>query len=734
MLPMGYVTSTFSKYNNKCIFFYRSNRTIIIIGVFILIPLLFGGTIKCDELVADPCSKDMMKWSYYRPQFHEYMSDLSPFQPHQAKYFYFNECILSNVNATANTVYTFKPNSVTGTFIAANCNLLTIPKGLFDSLHELRNVSMAGAGITQLLRSDLTGANQLASLNLSSNTIAQLDANVFQHSPALTSIDLSFNQIATIDRSTFDGLTSLVVLLLNHNRLTTFNAALGKQIKILRLNNNRIDRFEPELSLVADTILTELSLGNNLLTALNESIHIDYSQTDKIDLSNNPLVIMVDSKFESTQFLNISNTSTTICYISTTVKILDASNNQIGSIVVTDALRSPIEEFSLSHNNVSSVKNLTELKYLRNLDLSFNPINDFEIDSFANMISLEQLILENCGLKTIDYGTFSHLRSLTHLDISYNRLGSFDLGMLSFQRKLQQLYVDGNDLRTLDVSEFVLLFPYLEYVGINDNQFNCSYLTDMVRAIAKNHIKLVVATRTTNGTNVLGMACLRNSNDLNVWSMPPVHAHNHTEAFAAVEQKINSIMENVKAISQSDDSLGKKEYDRDMTLLRQQMMKLQNDVDLKLIDQKSDIVLTISKLFADGISNSSSDDYANLKYELDNNRRVTLERFQTLTDRLNSLAELLTETIKNNNNDEIGTVAKMDALYRTGGTTKDLTSSISNNNYWQVAFVCSAVLIVLFGICCGVAYVVYKRRQQVTNSRRDRMLNAESINTINTMI
>lgn len=682
--------------------------------------------ITCQDEVEDQCARKSNIWSYktyngYRIEFpHPY-----GVYPTSKPVFFYENCELTDIHATANTIFKFKTNSDTLTLSATNCNLPTIPNGLFEQIMFLDTVSLIRVGMTQLKSQHFNGAHRLTILNLSSNKIEELEPNVFQSLSSVKSIDLSNNNISTIDRNAFSGVDSLAVVFLNNNSIATFNCGFGSNIKALRLNHNRIVAFEPDLA--ASTVLTELELSENMLTTLNESLRIDYAQMARLDISNNPLkVIMYDAKFVSSEFLNITNTSASTCYISKTTQVLDASFNRIRNIVVNDADHSPIEELLLSHNQLTLVHNLTKLKYLKKLDLSFNAINDIGFNTFANMVELRILKLENSGLKTIDFGTFSHQRTLVELDISFNRLGNIDFNMLLFQRRIQLLHIGGNDLTTLNATDLMSIFPGLEQIGLSDNQFNCSYLTEILKVLNDKNVNVIVTNKVTNTTNVKGMGCHKNSKDLNTWSLPPIHMSNHTEAFEVIEEKINNIIRNVKVIGQRNDSLTRQQYQWDITGLRQQLMQIKNDMDLKLMNQKSDIILTVAQLFDD--SNNRSDEYATLNYQMDNNRRVALERFQTLSERLNSITQLIHEPNKESIN-----LPKMDALVHDDDHKYVENNKVESNGLSSLVIMIGITLVVFAVLFIGIGYVIRNRNKYFIRRGR-RSMDTGSVNTINTSI
>lgn len=63
-----------------------------------------------------------------------------------------------------------------------------------------------------------------------------------------------------------------------------------------------------------------------------------------------------------------------------------------------------------------------DLKKLKNLDLSFNPLNALPIDVFRDINHLGVLKCRQCHLKILDPGLMRELLFLIELDFGYNKV------------------------------------------------------------------------------------------------------------------------------------------------------------------------------------------------------------------------------------------------------------------------------------------------------------------------
>lgn len=634
-------------------------------------------------------------------------------------------CLINDIIATNKTFFRFSLNTVE-TLIATNCSLITIPNGLFSNFVMLKHMSFVSAGIETLTADDFIAATHLYTIAMSNNSIEALGNNTFSAASELHQVDLSYNKISTIDSSTFEYLNRLEVILLNNNRISVFACRFSSSaIKELQLQMNRIHTFQPIL--VAGTRLTELSLAQNLLTTLNDTLDAEYwSHITKLDIAvNNPLLTLISGNkpFESTEFLNISHSTYSTCYISATLTILDASHNRIDSVCVQDANSSVLEELSLSKNQLTSMTNLTQLKYLRKLDLSFNNITDLNHNSFAHMIQLEMLYLESTGLQRLDYGMFSHLQSMRVLDLSYNRLRTIDLKLLLFMHEMKELFFEGNDLTSLDYESIPKQFPVLRFLGLADNQFNCSYLMDLLRCLSLSDIELKPSDSSsvrTKSPNIFGIQCHINSTTTTSYSpmAPTQHQTEHAGAFKAIETKINAIVSDVTAMKtpSSSDLMTKRKFQTDISTLQDDLERFNATMNDRLFDQKLDIVSSVSRLYSG--SDNRTDEYLNLKFRIDENRQINLERFHALSERLDRMVAEV------NNWRQQAPSSATKTLMLTGGGQELGKTNISS---WLLA-VLGTVLTISIAICMAVALVLC-RNKCVQPARR-----SASSATIHTLI
>lgn len=215
----------------------------------------------------------------------------------------------------------------------------------------------------------------------------------FYNSPNIECLNL----VGDFSYLNFDNLVRLKTLILN-----------GKIKKIKKFNFNLFKKLCSQLT------------------------YLDIS-LDQIDDSN------IEKLFYGRHFPNLTDLrlkSTKITKLEK--KLFDGLSNLV-------SLQLPFNKLlkSVDHDAFSN------LKQLRNLDLSFNCIDSLEKEHFSELVNLETLQLNRNGIKTINNNMFSDLNKLNNIDLSYNKIEN--VNQKSFAG-LQNLKIDlaGNRINNKD--------------------------------------------------------------------------------------------------------------------------------------------------------------------------------------------------------------------------------------------------------------------------------------------
>ena len=102
-------------------------------------------------------------------------------------------------------------------------------------------------------------------------------------------------------------------------------------------------------------------------------------------------------------------------------------------------------------------------------NLPRNASERLSAQDFAGLSSMEVLVLNDNGLKSLPAGIFNRLGSLTHLYLSHNELKSLPAGIFNGLGSLTHLHLNDNKLESLDEDVFSDLTT-LEILHLNNNE------------------------------------------------------------------------------------------------------------------------------------------------------------------------------------------------------------------------------------------------------------------------
>lgn len=322
-----------------------------------------------------------------------------------------------------------------------------------------------------LLSSDcFKTARKLQTLKLNNNKISVIHSYVFYYLHDLLHLELSFNAITVINEINLLNLRNLELLKLDNNRLTSIPKYLKKleSLKFLDLSKNSI---------------TDLSVNNH------SNIWNNHPGLIRLDLSNNHLTDLYISNAEKLQQLNATCNNITSVHLLglPALEILDLSRNNLTDLDSIEQLGA-LKECYLAHNKLSSVADITMLPTeLQIIDLSFNQLNYINALTLCRFKKLQRLVLQHCGLCSLESTAFAAHYDLRSLDISYNNLRSFNI---SFKPYLTELFLNGNALTTLNMYAFS--FPSLKRIVIS--AWSSQYLHKVLEQMHANGIEIVVRT------------------------------------------------------------------------------------------------------------------------------------------------------------------------------------------------------------------------------------------------
>lgn len=340
------------------------------------------------------------------------------------------------------------------------------PPKIFYHFCKLERFELTHQHLNHVEAEYFENAHNLRFLNLSHNDIERIGRLPFgnQSNWIHMNIDLSFNQIEFIEDGAFQYY-DLHSLYLDHNKLTTVKWYQFHQVTLheLTLNDNKI-------------MYIDYGIGQNIFYIWN------------VDISYNPLENNMDFRFKS-GITNLQNTGIQKAFIYPLSYRINAQYNQVSEIVLLsdDFDLNQLASLNLSRNLLTSISNISELTNLKDLDLSFNKLEILDKNAFLELKLLERVSLGHNRIKNL---YFFHFKTnyLEYLDISYNNLGLFQLNV-TFP-KLKDLHIEGNNLTTIN-RDIKRMAPNLVRIGLNDNNWDCGFLSNTFILIQLDGIELV---------------------------------------------------------------------------------------------------------------------------------------------------------------------------------------------------------------------------------------------------
>ncbi|KAF8796745.1 Protein artichoke like protein [Argiope bruennichi] len=149
-----------------------------------------------------------------------------------------------------------------------------------------------------------------------------------------------------------------------------------------------------------------------------------------------------------------------------------APQGQVALAGLEDTLESLVITASFNEENQRTKLDLSHLRRLTSLDLSYNAITELSDDWFARgPASLTDLVLSNNGIEKIGDRAFANLVNLDKLELHGNRFGPVKRSMLPRPaNRLENLELDNNALSSFP-DDFFDDLPALKILAMTNNGF-----------------------------------------------------------------------------------------------------------------------------------------------------------------------------------------------------------------------------------------------------------------------
>ncbi|KAI1731045.1 leucine rich repeat domain-containing protein [Ditylenchus destructor] len=289
-------------------------------------------------------------------------------------------------------------------------------------------------------------------LNMNSNKLGSLDDDLFSNFKAnLSELFLAFNRLTKIPSVVLQGMHRLQHLDLSKNKIAkidkmafgSYEGGGGGSVSLVKLNlaGNQILEVVDPGSFLYMSQLTYLDLSFNRIKRLTSFQWL--AHLERVSLSRNRIHTLNAKTFHSTSAIQ--------------VKWLNLAHNRISNMHTSAFENLPnLEQLLLNNNQLTTLQPqiLSSLKNLRQLSLAHNQINETQESAFANLPQLEKLSLSYNRLRTMKEGIFHRVTNLAQLDLSHNRIEAFDLDFMEENvQRLKWLDLSHNVIRKLEISQ-----------------------------------------------------------------------------------------------------------------------------------------------------------------------------------------------------------------------------------------------------------------------------------------
>lgn len=265
------------------------------------------------------------------------------------------------------------------------CNLTSIPSGLFESYKNVGVFKIGVSGLKTLRESDFNGAIALKRFLAPYNELTNVPASLFIGAPKLEYIDLSHNQISRLTPLSFNGAANVVMLDLSANEISFLPPGIFSNFRtkcILNLQENKIQHIDADIFAGADSIV-KMDLSQNKIIDLDPYSFGDLKSLEFLDLSDNPI-----KRLNGELFAHLLN-----------LKILRITNTKLSTI-----------DFAI----------FSQMPRLEHLDLSYNKLIEIHFDGSSKLKNFHSLRLFGNRLSSLNGFGQPMVPNLRYLGIAQN--------------------------------------------------------------------------------------------------------------------------------------------------------------------------------------------------------------------------------------------------------------------------------------------------------------------------
>ncbi|XP_066584015.1 slit homolog 2 protein-like [Prorops nasuta] len=338
--------------------------------------------------------------------------------------------------------------------------IVTIPSQSFTRFgHYLRILEFHDCSIKKIDNHAFWGLNNLEHLVLRSNALESITAECLDGLPRLRHLDLSRNHIYRISNGVFDMLPHLATLDISENNMN----CIGVEYMASRLKH-----------------LRDLTVTGNPWSCLCGAELIRFLEDHRIPYDRDSLVDQSEQCHDKTVFPMIyppatTVRTTTITYPAITLEPTYPTISRTPEGNCTSHEEAEGIRYKCHGGNIYLLETLPDKIGAIEFQEGHLPHLPFEV--FKRFSEVHEIIIRNCGLRTIEPGAFNHLHKLERLTIRDNPLLTVGSSWFILEN-LEALDLRGNSIRYIEPGAFKHL-PKLLYLNLEGNDLKCIFTSDL---------------------------------------------------------------------------------------------------------------------------------------------------------------------------------------------------------------------------------------------------------------
>ncbi|KAL7671330.1 hypothetical protein ACOME3_006230 [Neoechinorhynchus agilis] len=337
--------------------------------------------------------------------------------------------------------------------------LESIPAGNQQTKENIKKFSLAYNQVTFIHENDFDDWTSLTKLHLPHNRIKGFHKNAFSKLTRLREIFLDYNQIKTISSGSLRNNRLLEIFSISYNQLNHIHPNLFRNtgnLEYVDLSGNRIRdliaRNSPTHS------IAYVALWGNKISTVTFCRTKSYKTLANFGLYSEfvPQSILTALKIygqNATKVISLTNKNlTTFREIKMLLTInilisLDLTNNKITMLEPTDfSSLVNLKYLSLQSNIITKIKSkaFEAAGHLEAIDLSQNKLSTIPVDAFDGLGNLIFLNLADNKLRSIPGSLYDlKMPNLVFLNVSNNQVHYFNIDRFAMMRSLGQIVVEG---------------------------------------------------------------------------------------------------------------------------------------------------------------------------------------------------------------------------------------------------------------------------------------------------